>query len=118
CNVTAATALSALSLHDALPISARSTSAASASVTVQLTAPLTGLMFSNARPWRTNSPPTRQGSWRPVKGYGWTSLGIRCARRDLSGALAAIVGAGGTQGIIVFCPSAIRSEERRVGKEW
>src|SRR5256886_4170316 len=35
----------------ALPIS---------SVTVQTTAPLTGLMFSNVRPWRTNSPPTRR----------------------------------------------------------
>src|SRR2546430_3515732 len=83
----------------ALPIS---------SVTVQTTAPLTGLMFSNVRPWRTNSPPTRQGSWRPVKGYGWTSLGIPGASFglnpcvDLLGALA-IVGAGGTQGIIVFC---------------
>ena len=82
----------------------------SASVTVQTAAPLTGLMFSNVRPWRTNSPPTRQGSWRPVKGYGWTSLGIPGASFglnpcvDLLGALA-IVGAGGTQGIIVFCPS-------------
>src|SRR5256886_16691229 len=100
-NDTATTEIYTLSLHDALPIS---------SVTVQTAAPLTGLMFSNVRPWRTNSPPMRQGSWRPVKGYGWTSLGIPGASFglnpcvDLLGALA-IVGAGGTQGIIVFCPS-------------
>src|SRR5206468_11566465 len=49
---------------------ARSTSAASASVTVARTAPLTGEMFANVRPWLTSSPPTRQGSGRPAKGYG------------------------------------------------